>query len=192
VIKMYHIKDDKRSIQSADLIVAGFDRLLSNTKYEELTITAIVQEAGVGRTTFYRNFDEKADILLYQMNMNFAKTYENIIPIFEKQVITERVFLELFFSFWLTKKDLLNLIIEANLFNNFQHEFLKFFKTKLTFLPDLIHTDQRGWDYFAEIRCAMLSTALKVAVLSYPVDNAKEIAEMLIKLFGNKQLLIKT
>jgi len=187
---MYHIKDDKRSIQSADLIVAGFDRLLSNSKYEEITITAIVLAAGVGRTTFYRNFDEKADILLYQMNMNFAKTYETILPIFEKQVITERIFLELFFSFWLTKKDLLNLILEANLFNNFQHEFLKFFKTKLTFLPDLIHVDEREWNYFTEIRCAMLSTALKVAVLSYPVDNAKEITEMLIKLFGNKQIIL--
>jgi len=189
-MKMYHIKDDKRSIQSADLIVAGFNRLLLKAKYEELTVTAIVQEAGVGRTTFYRNFDDKADILLYQMDMNFTKAYESIMTIFEKQAITERIFYKLFFSFWMTKKDLLRLILEANLFNNYQHEFLRFLKTKFTFLPGLIHADEREWDYFIEIRCAMLSTALKVAVLSYPADSADEIAEILIKLFGNKQLII--
>jgi len=188
---MYHIKDDKRSIKSADLIIAGFNRLLSKLKYEELSITAIVQEAGVGRTTFYRNFDEKADILLYQMDMSFSKAYESFKPLLNKQPIIARIFLELFFLFWLTKKDLLRLLLDANLFINFQHEFLRFFKTKLMFLPKLMDTDEREWNYFSEIRCAMLSTTLKVAVLSYPDDSAKEIAEMLIKIFGNRKLMLK-
>ena len=63
---MYHIKPDRRSQRSAHLICRGFNRCIAHQNFNQLTISQIVQASQVGRATFYRLFDAKKDILLYQ------------------------------------------------------------------------------------------------------------------------------
>lgn len=62
---MYHIKADKRSLASARLISQGLNRLLQAKDFDSITVTDIVNEAGVGRATFYRLFDNTTDVLTY-------------------------------------------------------------------------------------------------------------------------------
>lgn len=63
---MYHIKDDKRSLQSAECICEALNILLGQKKLSDISITEIQKTAGVGRTTFYRLFDNVSDVLTYQ------------------------------------------------------------------------------------------------------------------------------
>lgn len=43
-------------------------QLMNEKDFHEISITEIAKKAGVGRATFYRNFDSKEDVLLYHFN----------------------------------------------------------------------------------------------------------------------------
>lgn len=60
---MYHIKDDQRSIRSSEMIYRGLVTLMGEKVFATITVSDLVDVAKVGRTTFYRNFDEIEDVL---------------------------------------------------------------------------------------------------------------------------------
>ena len=60
---MYHIKNDQRAIRSSQMMYVGLARLMREKPFNAITVTDLVATAQVGRTTFYRNFDEIEDIL---------------------------------------------------------------------------------------------------------------------------------
>lgn len=43
-------------------------QLMNEKDFHEISITEIAKKAGVGRATFYRNFDSKEDVLIYHFN----------------------------------------------------------------------------------------------------------------------------
>lgn len=65
----------KRLVKVTDLIVDGLCRLVEKNEkaYSELTVQDIVDEAGVCRNSFYRNYAEKDDI--------FRKRYFEIVEV---------------------------------------------------------------------------------------------------------------
>ncbi len=72
---MYHIKADQRSIRSSALLYDALVRLLQRKSFHTITVTELVEEAQVGRATFYRNFDAIEDIL----QMRCDQTFEDLI-----------------------------------------------------------------------------------------------------------------
>lgn len=51
-------------------IVQALFKLMNNYEYEKISVTDIVEKAGVGRATFYRYFKRKEDVLIYYMEHN--------------------------------------------------------------------------------------------------------------------------
>ena len=50
--------------QSRERIVAAVEELVRHTSYAELSVDEVMREAGIGRTIFYRHFDDLADLLM--------------------------------------------------------------------------------------------------------------------------------
>ncbi|MCW2991996.1 MAG: TetR/AcrR family transcriptional regulator [Solirubrobacterales bacterium] len=50
--------------ESRERIVAAATELVRHHSYAELSVEAVMAEAGLGRTIFYRHFDDLADLLL--------------------------------------------------------------------------------------------------------------------------------
>jgi AcrR family transcriptional regulator len=50
--------------QSRERIVAAVEELVRHTSYAELSVDEVMREAGIGRTLFYRHFDDLADLLM--------------------------------------------------------------------------------------------------------------------------------
>jgi len=73
--KMYHIKNDQRSIRSSQMIYDGLAKLIREKDFSAITVTELVQAAKVGRTTFYRNFDEIEDVL----HMRSDQVFEGLL-----------------------------------------------------------------------------------------------------------------
>lgn len=58
----------------------AFTKLLTNTRFEKVTVTAITKEAGISNQTFYRYYADKFDLALqisYKLLSAFAIIYGN-------------------------------------------------------------------------------------------------------------------
>lgn len=68
---MYHIKKDKRSVHSAKVLYQALVQELKLNQLDQISVSTLVKKAMVGRSTFYRNFDEPADILQWKCDSLF-------------------------------------------------------------------------------------------------------------------------
>lgn len=73
---MYHISHDKRAIRSAELVGEGLLRCLERKPFADVTVTDVQKASGVGRATFYRLFDNTADVLAYLCDGVFEQAGE--------------------------------------------------------------------------------------------------------------------
>ena len=55
---------DKRQLKTLDSIYEGFSRVINMKKYDDITIQDILDEAHIGRSTFYLHFKTKDELLL--------------------------------------------------------------------------------------------------------------------------------
>ena len=82
---MYTVQKNPAALRSQELICRAMCSLMAEFPFEEITITRICQEAGVGRKTFYRNYERKEDVL-EQMIAYLRDEYERellLVPLEE-------------------------------------------------------------------------------------------------------------
>lgn len=71
----YHVKE--RSMTERAIIDALYD-LMEEKELSDISITELIEKAGVARTTYYRNYESKVDVLRKSIRIhleNFAKEY---------------------------------------------------------------------------------------------------------------------
>lgn len=62
----------RKETSPKDAITAALVELMEEKPLDKITITELVQRAGVGRSSFYRHFSNKEDVLLYHINTIFG------------------------------------------------------------------------------------------------------------------------
>lgn len=65
---MYKKQTNKTAQQSQRLIADALFRLMDRQPFGAITVTQICEEAGVGRKTFYRNFELKEDVIDFRLD----------------------------------------------------------------------------------------------------------------------------
>ncbi|MGI6590882.1 MAG: TetR/AcrR family transcriptional regulator [Eggerthellaceae bacterium] len=79
--------------RTRDCIVAAFNRLINEKPFDEITVADIAREASVGKTTFYRYFKDRYDV----MNFNYQRILDALL--YDASVTTYRdCFYHLFVS----------------------------------------------------------------------------------------------
>ncbi len=82
---MYTTQKNPAARRSQELICKAMCGLMAEFPFEEITVTRICQEAGVGRKTFYRNYERKEDVV-EQMIVHLREEYERellLVPVEE-------------------------------------------------------------------------------------------------------------
>ena len=66
---------------SQRLIADAMFRLMQKYRFQQITVTDICEEAGVGRKTFYRNFELREDVIDFQLDLLCAEYAQAICGI---------------------------------------------------------------------------------------------------------------
>ena len=61
--------------RTLNAIIEGFNKLIENTDFNKISVDMIMQEAGVSRSTFYRYFKDKYEV----MNANYKMALDYYI-----------------------------------------------------------------------------------------------------------------
>ena len=100
---MYHIKNDKRAVKSAELIYKGLSDLIEKKSFDAITITDIQKASAVGRATFYRSFDTVNDVLYWKCALHYREVMTGYLE--ERNRLNKKedpyAFMTYFFSYWM-------------------------------------------------------------------------------------------
>lgn len=109
---MYHISNDKRAMQSAELIKRALFECLKNKELNKITISDISKESYVSRSTFYRLFDSIEDVLVYMCCQVFDDIRKILV---ENTYVCYQEMCICFISKWMEHSDLLDVLAKNNL-----------------------------------------------------------------------------
>lgn len=167
---MYHIKNDLRSLNSANKIYRSLRHILAIKNLEDISITDISKECGISRMTFYRLFDNINDILEYKIN-DFYKEYKI-------NVINKEDKLLYFFEFWSYHKDLIRLL------NNKAYHILL-----SIFINDNSNYTEVKFIYESNIKASILASILSTWSLRKGSETALELKKIVVNIFKKNLIL---
>lgn len=171
---MYHIKNDKRSIQSSIMIYDALVELIQEKNYVEITVSEVVDRAKLGRTTFYRNFDSIDDVLRMKCDEKFHKLKDYLIEYYKENrsiPSPHTPFLKPFLRYWYVNSSILEQLIKANRTDIIKESFLTMCHTLATYIPKETNILFNYSNYFIEIRSAVV-----ISILTEWIKNNKNIA----------------
>lgn len=181
---MHHIKNDKRTKTSAELIWKGLLKCLENKNFDNITISDLQKTTGVARTTFYRCFDNIRDILSWKCDKCF---YEALNYYDYNKNLNELRLAEHYFNYWLNNSDILELLIKINKLDIIYSSHFKTAEILKEKYGELENLNSRQNKYFIAIR-----TGLTISILTTWVHyGKKETIEDLLEIIKEQLLLIK-
>lgn len=107
---MYHIKADKRSVQSAELIYQCVLELMEIKTYDQISVTDIQRKSGLARTTFYRCFDNLSDVFFWKCDEAFHAAFSSYQqPFFRGEFDLARHFV----NYWIVNYEILDALMKT-------------------------------------------------------------------------------
>lgn len=155
---MYHISNDKRAMQSAQLIYKGLTECLKHKSFDQITITDIQKTTGVARTTIYRCFDNLSDVLYWQCDLCFQEALHSACP---TETPNETELIRNYFIYWTKHSDILNLLIDINRQDIIYSCHMKNAKILEQSYGKLPNMDESHARYFMAIRTGVTISILK-------------------------------
>lgn len=176
---MYHISNDKRSAQSADLIYKGLLLCLEKKSFDGITVTDVQKASGVARTTIYRCFDNLSDILYWRCDLCFREALNSVQPIKEPD---EMQLMHGYFAYWIEHSDILKLLIDINRYDIIYACHLDNAKALERAYGRLPGMDEKTAEYFMAIRTGVTISILKAWVDCGRKESADELVQIVKKL----------
>ncbi len=180
---MYHISEDKRAKESAELIWNGLLKCLENKNFDNITISNLQRVTGVARSTFYRSFDNMADILYWKCDKCFFESLNHYD--FNKNS-NEFNLAEHYFKYWVNNSEILELLTKINRQDIIYSSHFKNAELLKEKYGELENINNKHNKYFMAIR-----TGLTISILTTWLQGGKqETAEELIEIIKEQLLLI--
>ncbi|MGN1155405.1 MAG: TetR/AcrR family transcriptional regulator [Agathobacter sp.] len=169
---MYHISNDKRVKKSADLVAEGILQCMETKKFTEITVADIQRASTVGRSTFYRLFDNTSDVLSYLCDQVFEQADREYAQI-EELDADETTFR--FIRIWMENKRLLKGIIESNRTDLIFQAHMKYLNSGTdTFFP-MSEMDEAQKMYLMTMLTACTSALLTAWIKNGAKESAKQL-----------------
>lgn len=118
-------EQDIRVIRSKAWLLDALIELLKEKDYKDITIKELTDEASVSRQTFYRNFKDKDDILLQNMDEAFDGFFSRIKDNLSRETNLKDIAGELFIT-WKENRNLFTALEKAGLMHKTLERFSEY------------------------------------------------------------------
>lgn len=182
------MKQDLRITKTKTNIENKFIELLKNNSFDDITIKLLISECKINRSTFYRNYEDKYD-LLYKIIEKQLGQFEKIInPHFiinnsHKSIDFKPFFLPLLDYFEKNKNELLILNHNKLPINIFHEMFIIYSNYLIHEIVSYYHITNNQKikliTYYCQIIASNILTAIKWWHLESPETSKKEILSMI-------------
>jgi len=158
---MYHIKDDQRSIRSSVMIYEGLVKLMREKEFAAINVTDLIDAANVGRTTFYRNFDEIEDVLWMRCDqvvsglVEYLRAYRQ-----QEQAESRAAILKPILRYFYLHSELIELLMKAKRIHIFEEAMLTRFKPFKAIIGTFYGLEGDYVDYVMALRIGGITNIL--------------------------------
>lgn len=183
---MYHIKDDQRSIRSSQMIYEGLVKLMDEMDFSTITVTDLVDAAEVGRTTFYRNFDEIEDVLRLRCDqvveglIDYLQSYRQRHPDESRTTILKPIL-----RYFYLHSELIELLVKAKRIYIFEEALLSRFEPFRPAFRTFYALEEDYLDYLIVLRISGIARILTHWIETGKKQAPDELAEKLSTIISN-------
>ena len=173
---MYHIKKDKRSQKSAELIYTALTTLLKQKSFQRITVSDIQRVSSVSRATFYRHFDHLTDVLAWRCEQYFAEMFSN----YHGSTENTYKFIHYLLEYWFFHHEILEILVNIHRIDIIYECHLNCFKS---FIEQRILTQipLEDYDYAMGIRSGMMVGILFVWLKGRKKQSPEELLSIIQK-----------
>jgi AcrR family transcriptional regulator len=148
--------------------------LLETKKFTDIGIKEVSETAGIGRATFYRNFDYIEDVLKLKLDQRFSELREMIEPTIEEGPVD----LTPFFQYWVEHPKVLNVLVKAGKWEIFTVRFGQATTINLSQFSQEMGNSQLQFEYLQPTMRAMFSSILQTWVERGCKESSTQLTEM--------------
>lgn len=177
---MYHIKNDQRSIHSTELLYTGLVELMHKMPFDTIKVKDLVRVSHVGRTTFYRNFDEIEDILRLQSDKVFNGMIQYVIAYIQEYGNESRVMLlKPILRYFDLHSEIIELLLQADRLDIAMASFRRAVEAYKARAFTYLGIDETYIEYNVTIRIGIIMNILVQWIESDKQEPADELADTL-------------
>ncbi len=183
---MYHIKNDQRSIRSCEMLYEGLAELMREQPFNSIKVKDLVEVAKVGRTTFYRNFDEIEDIL----RLRSDQIFEGLIAYFGAYIQingheSPTALLKPLLRYFYLNSEIIELLMIANRLDIAQASFRRVLEPFTSLREKIYGAEAEYVDYVLTIRIGMAVNILVHWIETGKKQAPDELADKLVAMIEN-------
>jgi AcrR family transcriptional regulator len=183
---LYHIKNDLRAMRSAEAIYEALVELMAEEKFAAISVTDLVEQAQIGRATFYRSFDAQEDVLRWRCDQMLDELIPYMTGFARSQPGTGgNSLLKPLLRFFYLDSTIVELLIAAERIDILQVAFQERFEDLRPKAAALLDVPKEYVSYWFTLRAAATVSVLiqwvKGGKRQAPDDLADGIAELAIK-----------
>jgi AcrR family transcriptional regulator len=158
---LYHIKNDRRALRSAEAIYEALVTLVGEKQFAAIKVKDIVEQAQIGRATFYRNFDVQEDVLRWRCDQVLDELLPYVASFLRAHVSTGGISLiKPILRFFYLDSRIIELLIEAERIDIFQVAFHKRLEGLIPSAVALLDVPEDDLVYWLVLRIAGLVSIL--------------------------------
>ena len=180
---MYHIKNDRRALRSAETMYEALVTLMAGKKFDAIKVSEIVEQAQIGRATFYRNFDFIEDVLRWRCDQILDDLIPYMVTFSKSQPPTGRpLLLKPVLRFFYLDSTIIELLIAAERIDILQAAVQKRFERFRPKIVALLNVPEDYLNYWIALRTAMTVNILVQWVKGGKRQAPDELADGMTKL----------
>lgn len=177
---MYHIKKDKRAIRSSNLIFDALDLLMAQKNFQDITVSELVDQAQVGRATFYRNFDNIEDVLRFKCDQTFDDLFNFFVEYGRNNPSGDKFpFLKLILQYFDFDSRIIELLIQANKTFLLQNAFKKQLSPLISNPANIVDIPAIYQEYLKEIYSSTATNILLHWIKTGKKESPEELSKSL-------------